>query len=124
MLSCLERGENVMIHCLAGAHRAGTGAVSFMMRQSGLSYEDARKVARKCRPVIDPYGQLEGLLHSLEKAADEIKPVEDTSVSQIDLKITVDFEKNKLTIEGDGTFFEVDCADLLSKSRDELAIYV
>ena len=99
-----------------------------MMRQSGLSYEDARKVARKCRPVIDPYGQLEGLLHSLEKAADEIKPVEDNSMSQIDLKITVDFEKNKLTIEGDGTFFEVDpskdCADLLSKSRDELAIYV
>ena len=51
-----------MVHCLAGAHRAGTTAVSYMMKAGGLGYEDARKVARKCRPVIDPCGQLEKLL--------------------------------------------------------------
>lgn len=60
--SCLERGENVMVHCLAGAHRAGTTGVSYMMKASGLGYEEARMVARKCRPVVDPCGQLEKLL--------------------------------------------------------------
>ena len=29
---CLLNGENVMVHCLAGAHRAGTTGVSYMMR--------------------------------------------------------------------------------------------
>jgi protein-tyrosine phosphatase len=28
----LKRGENVMVHCLAGAHRAGTTGVSYMMK--------------------------------------------------------------------------------------------
>jgi protein-tyrosine phosphatase len=28
----LESGKNVMVHCLAGAHRAGTTGVSYMMK--------------------------------------------------------------------------------------------
>ena len=40
---CLERGENVMVHCLVGAHRAGTVGVSFLMKQCNLSYLQARK---------------------------------------------------------------------------------
>ena len=77
--SCLERGENVLVHCMAGAHRAGTTGVSYMMQASGLGYEDARKVARAVRPVINPCGQLETLLQRQEEAAKEIKVEEDIS---------------------------------------------
>lgn len=77
--SCLERGENVMVHCMAGAHRAGTTGVSYMMKASGLGYEDARRVARKVRPVVDPCGQLETLLKKQEEAAKEVKIQEDLS---------------------------------------------
>lgn len=28
----LEKGNNVMVHCLAGAHRAGTTGVSYLMK--------------------------------------------------------------------------------------------
>jgi protein-tyrosine phosphatase len=30
--TALEKGQNVMVHCMAGAHRAGTAGVSYMMR--------------------------------------------------------------------------------------------
>ena len=72
--ACLERGENVLVHCMAGAHRAGTTGVSYMMKFGGLGYKDARKVARKCRPVIDPNGQLEKLLKKQEMAMKTIPP--------------------------------------------------
>ena len=29
----LQRGENVLVHCMAGAHRAGSTGVSFLMKQ-------------------------------------------------------------------------------------------
>jgi protein tyrosine/serine phosphatase len=31
LLIALERGESVLIHCLAGAHRAGTSFVVFLL---------------------------------------------------------------------------------------------
>jgi protein-tyrosine phosphatase len=34
----LNKGENVMVHCLAGAHRAGTTGVSYMMKAGQLSF--------------------------------------------------------------------------------------
>ena len=30
--SSLNDGKNVMVHCMAGAHRAGTAGVSYMMK--------------------------------------------------------------------------------------------
>lgn len=35
----LEGGANVMVHCLAGAHRAGTTGVSYMMKAGKMSYD-------------------------------------------------------------------------------------
>ena len=35
--NALENGHNVMVHCLAGAHRAGTTGISYMMRGAKLS---------------------------------------------------------------------------------------
>ena len=34
----LEAGNNVMVHCMAGAHRAGTTGVSYLMRAGRMGY--------------------------------------------------------------------------------------
>ena len=35
--NCTNNGENVLIHCLAGAHRAGTTGISWLMYANKLS---------------------------------------------------------------------------------------
>lgn len=64
----LEAGRNVMVHCLAGAHRAGTTGVSYLMKAGNLGYIQARQVAKSRRPVVDPLAKLEELLYKLEAA--------------------------------------------------------
>ena len=59
----LANGENVLVHCLAGAHRAGTTGVLCLMRYSGENdVAVAIKTAKKLRPIIDPIGMLPELL--------------------------------------------------------------
>ena len=58
----LEKGNNVMVHCLAGAHRAGATGVSYLMKAGQMKYMQARKIAKSRRPVVDPYANLEELL--------------------------------------------------------------
>ena len=64
----LEAGRNVLVHCLAGAHRAGTTGVSFMMREGRYNADTAIRLAKSLRPVIDPFGSLLELLERLERA--------------------------------------------------------
>jgi len=85
----LAGGHNVMVHCLAGAHRAGTTGVSFMMRaapprpsfvfsfflgvaaslgEGRFDTATAIKLAKFQRPIVDPFGQLHELLMRLEAA--------------------------------------------------------
>uniref|UniRef100_A0A7S3UXR1 protein-tyrosine-phosphatase n=1 Tax=Aplanochytrium stocchinoi TaxID=215587 RepID=A0A7S3UXR1_9STRA len=54
----LGKGENVLIHCLAGAHRAGTTGVLVLMAKMKYDSRNATKVAQKLRPVINPFGPL------------------------------------------------------------------
>ena len=49
-----DAGAGVLIHCFAGAHRAGTTGVAFLMEAEGLSAADATAAAQRLRPVIDP----------------------------------------------------------------------
>jgi len=42
----LNNGKNVMVHCLAGAHRAGTTGVSYMMKVGKMSFNEALRVAK------------------------------------------------------------------------------
>lgn len=62
----IEQGHSVLIHCLAGAHRAGTVGTAWIMYQTGTGVTDALALAKKCRPIIDPFGLLLELLHDLE----------------------------------------------------------
>jgi protein-tyrosine phosphatase len=57
-----------MVHCLAGAHRAGTTGVSYIMKKGQMKYMQARMIAKKLRPVVDPFAGLEELLYNLEAA--------------------------------------------------------
>jgi protein-tyrosine phosphatase len=50
----LENGHNVLIHCLAGAHRAGTTAIAYLMHKVKLDLRSAIISAKLCRPIIHP----------------------------------------------------------------------
>jgi predicted protein tyrosine phosphatase len=76
-----SRGENVLIHCLAGAHRAGTTGVAYVMHASAtvasvdgkangkhMSLADALKYVQRRRPIVSPFGHLMVLLRMLERA--------------------------------------------------------
>ena len=63
----IARGEGVLIHCLAGAHRAGTTSVAFLMHK--LNIFDAAKataLAKTLRHAIDPLFNLARFLKLLE----------------------------------------------------------
>ena len=49
-------GHSVLIHCLAGAHRAGTTGVAFMMFAADLDRATALPLAQRLRSIIDPIG--------------------------------------------------------------------
>ena len=55
-----------MIHCLAGAHRAGTAAVAWLMYAEKLSVSEAIILAKSIREEIDPIGSFPELLQGLE----------------------------------------------------------
>jgi len=64
----MKSGENCLVHCLAGAHRAGTAGIACLMKFEDLSKEEAIRVAQAARPVIDPIGDFTVLLTALEAA--------------------------------------------------------
>ena len=42
----LGEGKNVMVHCIAGAQRAGTTGVSYMMKEGRMRFSEAVRVAK------------------------------------------------------------------------------
>mmetsp|Transcript_23207 Transcript_23207/g.32452 ORF Transcript_23207/g.32452 Transcript_23207/m.32452 type:complete len:243 (+) Transcript_23207:81-809(+) len=66
--SALEKGENCLVHCLAGAHRAGTTGVACLMYFGNMSFKEALADAKLSRPIINPIGQFPELLQKLDSA--------------------------------------------------------
>jgi len=64
--AALAKGENVLVHCLAGAHRAGTTGCLLLMYKANMAHQEAIRSAKKLRPVIDPIGGLPELLKRYE----------------------------------------------------------
>ena len=62
------KGKNVLIHCLAGAHRAGTTSVSWLMYKNKMLTDEAILYGKKCRFAINPTGSFPELLLKLENA--------------------------------------------------------
>lgn len=66
--AALAGGGSVLVHCLAGAHRAGTTGVLCLMRFRELRQAEATALARRLRPAINPIGGLPELLRRYELA--------------------------------------------------------
>lgn len=64
----LARGENILVHCLAGMHRAGATGVAIMMHLKGYGWAEALRETREHRPQVDPICHLNDLLVKLEAA--------------------------------------------------------
>ena len=66
--AAVAEGHGVLIHCLAGAHRAGTSGTAYVMHATGMDHGTAIKACKTVRSVVDPIGDLSDLLRQLEKA--------------------------------------------------------
>ncbi len=64
----LREGRSVLIHCLAGAHRAGTAGVACLMYFLRVDRFAAVPLAKSLRPAIDPIGSFPDLLALLDAA--------------------------------------------------------
>ena len=72
----LAKGESVLVHCLAGAHRAGTTGIMCLMRFAGMSSIEAVPTAKRLRPVIDPIGRFPELLRRFDAIRDRQRQAE------------------------------------------------
>ena len=63
----LSQGGSVLVHCLAGAHRAGTTATICLMHFGGMSAGQAEVSARSLRPVIQLIGDFPELIKLCDK---------------------------------------------------------
>lgn len=51
----LENGDNrVLIHCMAGVSRSASVLIYFLMKERGLSYDQALDFVRQSRPIVNP----------------------------------------------------------------------
>ena len=71
----LREGRQVLIHCLAGAHRAGTTGVICLMYFGGLRRTDAIKLLRQRRPVVDIIGDFPILLSYFDDSFRKLRHV-------------------------------------------------
>ncbi len=71
----LARGQSVLLHCWAGAHRAGTTACLCLMHYHGLDKAEAVANAQSIRSVIDPkvIPQLNEFLEAFARCRDRDK---------------------------------------------------
>lgn len=63
----LQRGNSILIHCLAGAHRAGTAGIASLMHLCSFDAAEATTAAQLLRPAINPIGDFPTLLALLEE---------------------------------------------------------
>ena len=65
--NAINRGESVLVHCLAGAHRAGTTGIICLMHFEGLLSKEAVVLAKSRRPIIEPIGDFRDLLYKCDQ---------------------------------------------------------
>jgi len=61
-------GGCVLVHCLAGAHRAGTTGCALLMHFADMDVYKAVHTAKQLRPIIEPIGTLGMFLQRFQKA--------------------------------------------------------
>ena len=99
----LNRNESVLIHCLAGAHRAGSCGVAVLMHFLDLDLAKAVFLAKLCRPIIDPIGSLPKALLLLEEG---FKSKRKKSESRGSYSEDVDSQSRQKSFDLRGSFSE------------------
>ena len=64
--AAIKQGGKVLLHCATGSSRSGAVLVAYLMREQGLTFEEALLVARHSRPIIKPNPGFVDQLKSLE----------------------------------------------------------
>lgn len=82
----LADGESVLIHCLAGAHRAATTSAAFLRHRIGLKPTEAQLYLRKRRPIVE---LLPGLYEALLRLDEALKAVENAPQPTTDTATTL-----------------------------------
>jgi len=63
----LEKGESVMVHCYAGAHRGGTAGILSLMHLQGMGQDEAIAAVQARRKVVEPLANMAKLLGRFQK---------------------------------------------------------
>lgn len=82
--AALANGESVLIHCLAGAHRAATTSAAYLRHRIKLQPHEAQLYLRKRRPIVELLPGLYEVLLRLDdalKAVENARPTEPTTLS-------------------------------------------
>lgn len=61
------QGKSVVIHCLAGAHRAGSTGTICLMHFGGMSSDKAEATAKSLRPIIEMIGRFPELIRRCDR---------------------------------------------------------
>lgn len=66
----LDRGFNVYVHCVAGMSRSSSVVAAFLMKEFGLTAEEALNYVKSRRPIIRPNS---GFIHQLVDYESKLK---------------------------------------------------
>lgn len=50
----IQSGGNILVHCFAGVSRSASTVIAYLMQEEGLTYQQAFKHCKACRPFINP----------------------------------------------------------------------
>ena len=83
----IAQGQSVLVHCLAGAHRAGTTGCACLVHFAELDPATAIVTAKRLRPIIDPIGSLPDLLMRLHKARTARKKAKSQLIGKVESSV-------------------------------------
>lgn len=58
--------DGVLVHCVSGISRSGATVTAWLMKQRGLSYDQALTLVRRKRPQVSPNGGFQAQLRDYE----------------------------------------------------------
>lgn len=63
----LDKRNNILVHCYMGASRSATVVIHYLMKKLDYSYDDARKLVIKKRPLVNLSHKFHDTLKKLNK---------------------------------------------------------
>jgi protein-tyrosine phosphatase len=69
----LNGGGHVLVHCAQGVSRSGAILVGYMMRKQGLTYDQAMKIVKPKRPIVEPNHHFKSQLRVYERILKQIQ---------------------------------------------------